>query len=209
MKSNHLLQGVLYIFMLFPDGSSAGRLKTLNPQNSTFCFWTGFTSDGETHYVFLQKTQTSLLLYDSIWNKNNSLFSCITSNQPSAIKSYVSRCWDLRSSSFSESPDVRFNIRQLVKPDGPCQTAHNLKGISESVRKARELRSVDPDGSVQQDYGESSDLKLRRSKRALMIPGTVWCGSGNKASNFSELGMYKGCHRILNMSYNTILAEIS
>ncbi|KAA0704265.1 Group 3 secretory phospholipase A2 [Triplophysa tibetana] len=105
--------------------------------------------------------------------------------------SYVSRCWDLRSSSFSESPDVRFNIRQLVKPDGPCQTAHNLKGISESVRKARDLRSVDPDGSVQQDHGESSDLKLRRSKRALMIPGTVWCGSGNKASNFSELGMFE------------------
>ncbi|XP_056592440.1 group 3 secretory phospholipase A2 [Triplophysa dalaica] len=177
--------------MLFPDGSSAGRSKTLNPQNSTFCFWTGSTSDGETHYVFLQKTQTSLLLYDSIWNKNNSLFSCITSNHPSAIKSYMSRCWDLRSSSFSESPDVRFNIRQLVKPDGPCQNAHNLKGISESVRKARELRSVDPDGSVQQDHGESLDLKLRRSKRALMIPGTVWCGSGNKASNFSELGMFQ------------------
>lgn len=190
MKSIHLLQAVLYISMLFLDSSSAGHLKTSNPKNSTFCFWTRSTSDGQTRYVFLRKTQTSLHLYDSIWNKNNSLYSCITSNQQSVIKSYMSRCWDLRSSSFTESPDVRFNISQLVEPDGPCQTAHILKGITESVRKARDLRSVDPDGSVQQDNGRTTDLKLRRSKRAWMIPGTVWCGSGNKASNFSDLGMF-------------------
>lgn len=177
--------------MLFLDGSGADHFNTLNPKNSTFCFWTRSTSDGQTNYVFLRKTQTSLLLYDSIWNKNNSIFSCITSNQQSVIKSYVSRCWDLRSSSFSESPDVRFNISQLVEPDGPCQAAHILKGITESVRKARDLRSVDPDGSVQRDNGQSSDAKLRRSKRAWMIPGTVWCGSGNKASNFSDLGVFE------------------
>lgn len=197
MKSNHLLQ-VLYISMLFLDGSSADH--SLNPKTSTFCFWTRSASDGQTSYAFLRKTQTSLLLYDSIWNKNSSIFNCVISNHQSVIESYLSRCWDLRSV-FSESPDVRFNISQLVEPDGPCQAERIFKGITGSVRKARDPRSVDPDGSVRKDNARSSDVKLRRSKRAWMIPGTVWCGSGNKASNFSDLGKGSNIHQFTHMLY--------
>ncbi|XP_055063482.2 group 3 secretory phospholipase A2 [Misgurnus anguillicaudatus] len=191
MKSIHLFQVVLCISVLFLDRSSAEHFDTLNFKNNTFCFRTKSSSDEQTHYAFLRKTPTSLLLFDSIWSKNNRVFSCIITNQQSVIEGYLSRCMNSSSTSFLESSDVRFNISELFEPDGPCQTAGNMKGFTVSVHKTRDLRSVDLDGSVQLDIGKSSRPKLRRSKRSWMIPGTVWCGSGNRASNFSDLGLFE------------------
>ncbi|KAL0183184.1 hypothetical protein M9458_022559, partial [Cirrhinus mrigala] len=113
-----------------------------------------------------------------IWNKNNSLFSCITSDEQSVIESYLS---------FSKTLDERFDISELIKPHGPCETAGITEEFTASVRRARDLMSVEPDGSEHQDGGESSRQTLHRSKRAWMIPGTLWCGSGNKATAFTDL----------------------
>uniref|UniRef100_A0A671NJ27 Group 3 secretory phospholipase A2-like n=1 Tax=Sinocyclocheilus anshuiensis TaxID=1608454 RepID=A0A671NJ27_9TELE len=184
MQSNHLLQAVLYLFMLFHACFSADNSE----KSSTFCSWTRSTSGGQTQYAFLRRTQTSLLLYDSIWNKNNSLFTCITSDEQSVIDSYLSRCWE--DSSFSKMLDARFDISELIDPHGPCEAAGITEEFTASVRRARDLRSVGPDGFVHQDSGESSMQTLHRSKRAWMIPGTLWCGSGNKAMAFADLGNY-------------------
>ncbi|XP_016362449.1 group 3 secretory phospholipase A2-like [Sinocyclocheilus anshuiensis] len=181
MQSNHLLQAVLYLFMLFHACFSADNSE----KSSTFCSWTRSTSGGQTQYAFLRRTQTSLLLYDSIWNKNNSLFTCITSDEQSVIDSYLSRCWE--DSSFSKMLDARFDISELIDPHGPCEAAGITEEFTASVRRARDLRSVGPDGFVHQDSGESSMQTLHRSKRAWMIPGTLWCGSGNKAMAFADL----------------------
>ncbi|KAI5099748.1 group 3 secretory phospholipase A2 precursor [Silurus meridionalis] len=43
---------------------------------------------------------------------------------------------------------------------------------------------------INRNNGESFQ-KLKRSKRAWLVPGTLWCGSGNKASNFSDLGLFE------------------
>uniref|UniRef100_A0A672SPP7 phospholipase A2 n=1 Tax=Sinocyclocheilus grahami TaxID=75366 RepID=A0A672SPP7_SINGR len=179
MLSKHLLQAVLYLFMLFHACFSA----------DTFCIWTRSASDGQTQYAFLRRTQTSLRLYDSIWNKNNSLFSCITSDEQSVIESYLSRCWE--DSSFSKTLDERFDIRELIEPHGPCEAAGITEEFTASVRRARDPRSVEPDGFERQDSGESSRQTLHRSKRAWMIPGTLWCGSGNKAMDFVDLGVFE------------------
>ncbi|XP_051973883.1 group 3 secretory phospholipase A2 [Xyrauchen texanus] len=184
---------VLCLLVLSLDCFGAGIFKT--SENSTFCIWTRSISDGRTHYTFLRRTQkgrkTSLLLYDSIWNKYNSLVTCLTSNAHSVIESYLSKCLDSGGSSFSETPDVRFNISELVEPGGPCEAADITEGLTASVRRARDLQGVDLEGSVHQDSGDNSRLKLQRSKRAWMIPGTMWCGSGNRATDFSELGVFQ------------------
>uniref|UniRef100_A0A673KCX9 phospholipase A2 n=1 Tax=Sinocyclocheilus rhinocerous TaxID=307959 RepID=A0A673KCX9_9TELE len=183
--SSFLLRAVLYLFMLFHACFSADNSE----KSSTFCSWTRSTSGGQTQYAFLQRTQTSLLLYDSIWNKNNSLFTCITSDEQSVIDSYLSRCWE--DSSFSKMLDARFDISELIDPHGPCEAAGITEEFTASVRRARDLRSVGPDGFVHQDSGESSMQTLHRSKRAWMIPGTLWCGSGNKAMAFVDLGVFE------------------
>ncbi|XP_052463538.1 group 3 secretory phospholipase A2 [Carassius gibelio] len=185
MQSYHLLQAFLYLSTLVHSCYSADNSE----KGSTFCIWTRSTSGGQIQHAFLRRTQTSLLLYDSIWNKNNSLFSCMTSDEHSVIDSYLSRCWE--DSSFSKTLDARFDIRELIDPHGPCEAAGFTEEFTASVRRARDLRSVGSDGFEHQDRGESSRQMLHRSKRAWMIPGTLWCGSGNKAMAFGDLGVFE------------------
>ncbi|KAK7125294.1 hypothetical protein R3I93_020851 [Phoxinus phoxinus] len=176
MQCNHLFQAVVCLFMLVHGCFSADNIE-----RSTYCIWSRSTSAGRTQYAFLRRTPTSLLLYNSIWNKDNSLFSCISSDEQSVIESYLSRCWEDRS--FSESLDARFDISELTGPDGSCGAAGITEEFTASVRRARDLMSVEED--------DRDTQTLRRSKRAWMIPGTLWCGSGNKAAGFTDLGIFE------------------
>ncbi|XP_072515284.1 group 3 secretory phospholipase A2 [Salminus brasiliensis] len=189
MNASCLFQAAGCLILLFLHFASAGHFQTF-ADSSTFCFWTKSISNGHTHYMFLRQTrragETSLVLFDSIWSKENTLVDCVTSNNQVATKSYVSKCWESEGRQFSKSPDVRFNISELVEPAGPCMSMGHLARLRAFVRRSRDLESVD-----QQNSGESSGLKLRRSKRAWIIPGTLWCGAGHSALNFSDLGMYE------------------
>nr|AAI08012.1 Zgc:123275 [Danio rerio] len=175
---------IVSIFMLFH-----GCFSTNDMNSDTYCIWTRSVSGGRTQYAFLQRTQTSLILYDSIWKQNNRLFSCVKSNEQSITDSYMSRC--LEDSSFSELLDERFDISVLTEADGPCEVAGVTEEFAASVRRARDLMSVEPDGFVEQDSDVSSIKTLQRSKRAWMIPGTLWCGSGNKATGWTDLGVFE------------------
>lgn len=108
---------------------------------------------------------------------------CITSNNHAVIKSFSSKCWKARDRPLSDVPDGRFNISMLFEPDGPCVAAGHLPELKALVRRNRDLESMDRTTVYQ-----SSLQKLKRAKRTLLIPGTLWCGSGNKASRFSDLG---------------------
>ncbi|TSM28106.1 Group 3 secretory phospholipase A2 [Bagarius yarrelli] len=74
----------------------------------------------------------------------------------------------------------------LVEPDGPCATVGPLPDLEVPVRRSRDVDRR----TVSQNKGGRSKTP-KRSKRALMIPGTLWCGSGNKASNLSDLGLFE------------------
>lgn len=169
---------------------SAAAVFLTSARTRDFCFWTSSISNGQTHYMFLHKSRAgkerSLVLFDSIWSKENRLVDCVTSNNHAVIKSFSSKCWKARDRPFSDIPDGRFNISMLHGPDGPCVAAGHFPERRVPVRRTRDLDSVEHK-TIYQDSGESSQ-KLKRSKRAWMIPGTLWCGSGNKASNFSDLG---------------------
>ncbi|XP_043087611.1 group 3 secretory phospholipase A2 isoform X2 [Puntigrus tetrazona] len=181
MQSKHLLRAVLYLSVLFRACFGA-------ESSDTFCIWTRSASEGRTQHAFLRRTQTSLLLYDSIWDENDRLFSCVTSDEQPVIESYLYRCRE--DGSFSKALDGRFDVRELVEPHGPCEAAGAAEEFTASVRRTRDLGSVESDGLERQDGGESSRQMLQRSKRALMIPGTLWCGSGNKAMAFGDLGVF-------------------
>lgn len=177
---NNVLQ-IISIFVLFH-----GCFSTNDMNSDTYCIWTRAVSGGQTQYAFLRRTQGSLILYDSIWNQNNRLLSCIQSNEQSIIDSYVSKC--LEDSSFSELLDERFDISVLTEADGPCEAAGVTEEFTASVRRPRDLMSVEPDGFEEQDSDVSFTKTLQRSKRAWMMPGTLWCGSGNKAAGWTDLG---------------------
>lgn len=180
---------IVCLLSIFLHFSAAGPFWT-SAKNTHFCFWTGLISNGQTHYMFLHQAtvgkERSYVLFDSIWNKENSLVECIKSNNHFVIKSFSSKCWKARDRPFSDIPDRRFNISMLVEPGGPCLAVGPLPDLRVPVRRSRDVESMDR-RTVSQNRGECSET-LKRSKRAWMIPGTLWCGSGNKASNFSDLG---------------------
>uniref|UniRef100_A0A8B9H0N0 phospholipase A2 n=1 Tax=Astyanax mexicanus TaxID=7994 RepID=A0A8B9H0N0_ASTMX len=185
------------LVLLLLNFSAATHFQT-QPSNSssTFCFWTKSISNGRTSYMFLHRThsrsgETSLVLFDSIWTKDNTLVDCVTSSNQVVTKSYVSQCWEPGATIFSRIPDERFNVSKLVDPAGPCEgTVGRLAHPRQSVRRrSRDLESVDrQDGETLS--GESSGQKSRRSKRAWIVPGTLWCGAGHSALDFTELGLY-------------------
>lgn len=180
---------ILFLVSVFFFFSSAGHFWT-SGRNNYFCLWTNSISNGQTHYMFLHQTtvgkERSFVLFDSIWNKENSLIECITSNNHAVIKSFSSKCWKDRSRLFSDIPDGRFNISKLIEPDGLCVDVGHLPELRLPVRRKRDNEYKDSK-TIYQNNGETFQ-KLKRSKRAWMIPGTLWCGSGNKASDFSDLG---------------------
>lgn len=174
---------------VFLNFYAAGHFGTFT-RNNNFCFWTSSISKEQTHYMFLYQTtegkERSFVLFDSIWNKENCLVECIRSNSYVIIKSFLSKCRKARDGSFSEIPDVRFNISAMVEPDGPCLAVGHLPELRVPVRRTRDVESTDWE-TIHRYSGESI-RKLKRSKRAWMIPGTLWCGSGNKATEFTDLG---------------------
>ncbi|KAK3550224.1 hypothetical protein QTP86_021249 [Hemibagrus guttatus] len=181
---------IVSLVSVFLHFSAAGNFWT-SGRRSYFCFWTNYISNGQTHYMFLHQTtvgkERSFVLFDSIWNKENSLVECITSNKHAVIKSFSSQCWKARDRLFSDIPDERLNISVLTEPDGPCVDVGHLTELRVPVRRTRDVENIDRKAI----YNGESFQKLKRSKRAWMIPGTLWCGSGNKASDFSDLGLFE------------------
>ncbi|XP_062869693.1 group 3 secretory phospholipase A2 [Trichomycterus rosablanca] len=138
------------------------------------------------------ETEESFLLIDSTWSVENDLLDCIMSNDQAVIESYASKCLeDGESRPFSEAPDERFDIGTLVEPSGPCVSVGHLAGLRAPGRRTRDLQQHYTGNTMSQGDGADGSKKLRRSKRAWMIPGTLWCGAGNKASAFSDLGVFE------------------
>lgn len=55
----------------------------------------------------------------------------------------------------------------------------------------RPVRSVDglPAATNSQGQDERSEVRIhQRVKRGFIVPGTLWCGSGNKAPSYEDLG---------------------
>ncbi|XP_069555757.1 group 3 secretory phospholipase A2-like isoform X2 [Brachyistius frenatus] len=81
--------------------------------------------------------------------------------------------------SDTRGPEItqKFNISKLLAPDTPCVI------VSSSVPKRS--RSTRGDGTE----------RKTRSKRAWILPGTLWCGSGSKAFGYEQLGMFESADR--------------
>ncbi|KAI5624390.1 group 3 secretory phospholipase A2 precursor, partial [Silurus asotus] len=187
MNGHYLFLVIVCLVSVLIDFSAAIHLG-ISARDSISCFWINSISNGQTHYMFLHQTtvgkERSFVLFDSIWSKENSLVDCIASSNSAVINSFLSKCWNA-----SDKPDGHFNISMLVEPDGPCVAVGQSPELRKPVRRTRDLQSMDRK-IIYRNNGESFQ-KLKRSKRAWLVPGTLWCGSGNKASNFSDLGLFE------------------
>ena len=131
--------------------------------------------------TFLQRAPLGhLVLYLSVWTEHNQLVRCSVNSNPSITEEYLSLC--------NEKPDAqtdaavrRLNISALLLSPNPCTPDVAREPVS-VVLKTDRADGWDP-------ASRTSEVISRR-KRSWLFPGTLWCGVGSSAMEYSQLGKY-------------------
>lgn len=158
-------------------------LQTAARRVSVSCVWTHSPAGGdEVQRSFLLSDpglpSASPRLYHASWRRSL-LRRCAWSDDAAVLRSYAELCRQ-RTRGFSGGPDDGVNVTSVVESEGMCEPVASL-GEPMSLRGHSDGRS--------QGAGERSEVRSpQRVKRGFIVPGTLWCGSGNKAPSHENLG---------------------
>ncbi|XP_068562522.1 group 3 secretory phospholipase A2 [Cebidichthys violaceus] len=154
-------------------------------ETSILCIWTKVLPNAEVHYSFLRsdprQASPSLRLYHSAWSRERALLSCTFSDDAAVIQDYFSACRE-RTQEFSDHPDENIDVESMLEAEELCVSVAS-PGVGELRERAgrRPVRSVG---------GHTEVRTHQRVKRGFIVPGTLWCGSGNKAPSYADLGVF-------------------
>ncbi|XP_074546099.1 group 3 secretory phospholipase A2 [Halichoeres trimaculatus] len=179
---------------------TSSLLRWTAAEASILCTWTRVLPNEQVHYTFLRRdplqASEPMRLYNSAWS-GRVLLSCAWSEHAAVVQNYFSLCQE-RTHEFVADPDENFNVDVMFEADDTCVPVDTPDAAGHAVR--RSVRSV----------GERSEVRSRqRVKRGFIVPGTLWCGSGNKAPSYSDLGVFSdtdSCCREHDQCKDTILS---
>lgn len=144
--------------------------------NGTFCATVSTVREN-----FLYQVSDGAEVVRSVVSPAGRLLHCsVTANQVQ-VKSFVHECrLGLREQRAGRRPETRF-----ARMDEAKVMCRELKERSE--RSGRAKRHAGDDSALQ-------DKVLNRPKRGFTYPGTLWCGAGNMADHYNQLGRLHDFH---------------
>ncbi|XP_071321442.1 group 3 secretory phospholipase A2 [Trachinotus anak] len=182
---------------------------------SVLCFWTKVLPNGEVHYSFLRQDSPSVRLYHSAWSgERRALLGCSWSDDAAVIQNYLSLCLEGKEQDFSNQPDADLDLGSVFGAEERCVPVAS-PGVAElRWRTGKRLvrRSAGGRPAAQNSQGQDERSKVKshlRVKRGFIVPGTLWCGSGNKAPSYADLGVFAdtdSCCREHDQCKHTILS---
>ncbi|XP_006273550.2 group 3 secretory phospholipase A2 [Alligator mississippiensis] len=165
--------------------SSPGSLS----RTSTFCYQEVFGSTGAagTRYLsFLSQSSEDLVLFQSTWDMNRHLLACSIQKEASVTHLYQDFCAQHLQNNFSGSswsPALQRDLDALDKQRNACTRIETVEAGGPRIRRALMEKRAEP---------PPEKVRHRRSRRGWTMPGTLWCGAGDSAKNFTELGIFQG-----------------
>ncbi|KAG7233493.1 hypothetical protein INR49_006952 [Caranx melampygus] len=201
----------LLLNLLISSSSSLSLSSSSSPSSSlpewgaagasVFCTWTKVLSNGEVHYSFLRRGAPSVRLYHSAWSgPTRALLGCSWSDDAAVINNYLSLCQE-RAQQYSHQLDADLDLDSVLGAEGQCVSLADPG--EKPVAKRRRRRNS-------HGHDERSEVRSHpRVKRGFIVPGTLWCGSGNKAPSYADLGVFSdtdSCCREHDQCKHTILS---
>lgn len=169
----------------------ASSLTWMSAEASILCVWTKVLPSGDVHSSFLRQDSLSVRLYHSVWSREQTLQNCAWSEQSSVIDNYLSACRQ-RSQDFSDHLQLQLKLELDSVSEADCDSVDSSRtetaGWFTQKRSVRSTGERLPAGNSQGQDGRSEVRGHSRWKRGFIVPGTLWCGSGNKALSFTDLG---------------------